>query len=300
MQLPKDCSPALASLGAIDRSGEGYREDPSNYVALRRIQCYRLFRVSGLDAFLDAVVQALPDERIVMGARLKRLPSIVRKLEREREMRLSRMADILGLRILCSSIRASDRVIKSLQASPHFRRMLDYRQAPRDTGYRACHLIFRLEQFAPSGNVIRVEFEIQVRTFYQHLWSLVSESMGEQVKEGAGPKTARDYLASLSVAILARENEQPEELQETFSEVGQARDLLLVRMRAGRQIAMLPFGTHYDRAVLHMLAWEEDLNDGPTETLLLLGVGNLKSLGRTHATFLGMTSIPLPDWMPQV
>ena len=299
MQLPEDCSPALASLGAIDRSGEGYRNDPSNYVALRRIQCYRLFRVGGLDAFLDAVVQVLPDEPVVMGARLKRLPSIVRKLEREREMRLSRMADILGLRILCSSVRASDQVIESLRSSPHFQRMLDYRQAPRETGYRACHLIFRLEQATPLDNVIRVEFEIQVRTFYQHLWSLVSESMGEQVKEGAGPQSTREHLASLSAAILAREQEQPEELQEAFSEVGQTRDLLLVRVRAGRQLAMLPFGTQYDRAVLQMLAWEEDLNDGPTETLLLLGVGNLKSLGRTHATFLGMTSIPLPDWMPQ-
>jgi hypothetical protein len=54
--LPFDCVNWLVSRAAIDRAGDDYRDDPTNYSALRRVQCYRLFRLTGLDAFLDPIL----------------------------------------------------------------------------------------------------------------------------------------------------------------------------------------------------------------------------------------------------
>jgi ppGpp synthetase/RelA/SpoT-type nucleotidyltranferase len=297
MALPSDCSQFVTSASAVDRNAEFFREDPTNSVALRGIQCYRLFRVAGLEAFLDAVVEALPNENTLMGARLKRVPSILRKLEREQRMRLSRMADVVGLRILCGSVEAAKHVTDALRNSPSYLTSHDYRSNARSSGYRACHLIYSFLQEGTGGTPLRVTGEIQVRTYFQHLWALVSESLGEQVKEGAGQQETREYLARLSAAIARREESRPDEVQQEFSVQSDSRDLLVVRMPKGSSPIHLKFGREYRQATAQLLRWESDPGGGATETLLLLGIGNLSNLARTHATFLGMRDVPLPRWM---
>lgn len=297
--LPKDCIDWLTSRKAVNRAGEQYRQDPSNYAVLRKVQCYRLFQLCGLDSALDAVVGSLPRFDVLVAARLKRLPTIVRKLQRQPEMQLSRMADVIGLRVICSSYAAAREIRESLIRSEIFVRELNYWDQARDSGYRACHLLFRQErEVARGGLQMSVDFEVQIRTYFQHLWSLVSESFGERVKEGGGPQAISAYLRELSTVIRHREDGAPSDRQIDFPELPQDRGLLVVHFTEGGEPTSIPFGHDYERAVSRLFAWEESLDGAPGDTLLLLGVGDLGKLGLTHASFLGMKRIPLPSWMP--
>jgi hypothetical protein len=141
--------------------------------------------------------------------------------------------------------------------------------------------------------------EVQVRTFYQHLWALVSESMGEQVKEGGGDDEQRRYLADLSHAICKREEANPTEHQRSFP-VGTASEVIVARLGRGTdRPVLLPFGNDYGRAISQLINWEDDAAVGFSDCLLLVGATGAKGLGYTHSTFLGMNRVSLPQWMPQ-
>jgi hypothetical protein len=152
----------------------------------------------------------------------------------------------------------------------------------------------------PDGrDNINVDYEVQIRTYYQHLWSLVSESLGEQVKEGGGQPEVREYLSHLSRTIRDWETSNAGVIQQTMPALSPEHKLTVVRVHGDDIRHFLQFGKDYQAAISMLLSWEEDLNKGDAETLLLSGVGAPKNLGTTHASFFGMKNIPLPEWMPR-
>jgi len=125
----------------------------------------------------------------LMAGRMKRTKSIIRKLSRELNggMDLSRMSDIVGLRLVTTDVEEQNSILKTItQNIPLARDPYDYRH--RETGYRAIHLI-------AGSSSHRVE--IQVRTVAQHLWADESERLGEQVKEGRMDTDTQRHLDSL-------------------------------------------------------------------------------------------------------
>lgn len=295
--FPEDCSRWLTSRSRVDRAGEQYRSDPTDYSALRQVQCYRLFRLLGMDIALDEVCEVAASEDSIVSARLKRLPTIVRKLDRFETMCLSQLADVVGVRIVCSSLFEAKRIAADLRKSELFKRELDYWSSPQETGYRGSHIILRARQTAEnSETTLTVEFEVQVRTYYQHLWALVSETFGEQVKEGSGPDDVREYLVSLSRQFEDWEEHNKNVSQTDLPAVTDSKKIVVVRINKDGQLQTLSFEQRYSSAFKQLIHWEEDLSDGRVETLLLVGVGGGKLLGWTHASFLGKTTIPLPTW----
>jgi hypothetical protein len=212
------------------------------------------------------------------------------------------MVDIIGFRLVCDTPNAAKDTAQLLTNSALYRRTQDYCDQPQASGYRAYHVLLRDTQEVPSGgHRIAVHFEVQVRSYFQHLWALVSESFGEQVKEGAGPEHVRKYLLDLSDAIRKREENNCDEVQTSLPMSSKARGIVVVRMsNKGQDKQMLAFGDDYSASTRQLLNWEESLADGAEGTLLLVGTGDVKNIGRTHAAFLGMKSIPLPDWMPRL
>lgn len=111
-----------------------------------------------------------------ISARLKRLPSIKRKLL-ESSMRLTQMQDILGFRIIVSNIDEIYRIEKVLknffynnnQYSIVYCDTYDYIKNPKPDGYRCIHLILKAED--------RYYIEIQIRTKIQHLWATTLETV---------------------------------------------------------------------------------------------------------------------------
>jgi ppGpp synthetase/RelA/SpoT-type nucleotidyltranferase len=214
-------------------------------------------------------------------------------------MELSRMADVIGLRIVCESVALARKITDELRSTQSVASIQDYWESPQETGYRAYHIICRRSQRRPDGREnISVDYEVQIRTYFQHLWGLVSESLGERVKEGGGRSDVREYLSRLSRVIRDWEISNSDVTQHALPELSREHKLTVARVHEGTVRQFQQFGKDYQTAISLLLSWEEDLNKGDAETLLLSGVGEPKNLATTHASFFGMKNIPLPEWMP--
>ena len=302
IRYPEDCADWLTSKNKINAVGEKIVTEPLSYSLLRQLQCYRLFRLFSLDNYLSSVVAFAGEHNSLISARLKRIPSIVRKLSRSPKSQLSRVADIIGIRVVCESLSETHQFAQQICNLNTFERKNDYLHTPQETGYRAFHIILRMEEKVPSAKVSFVfDVEIQVRSYLQHLWALTSESFGEQVKEGGGSLQKRNYLLTLSKCIREIEDEDPDKSHGGFAERSAKPHVAVVK--TNRETTGNPsinrYGEDYMAAVRQLMAWENSLSEGIADSLLLVGVGNLKTLGYTHAAFLGMTDIPLPRYLSE-
>jgi len=130
---------------------------------------------------------------VIVAQRLKRLPTILDKLNREPGMKLVRMEDIGG----CRAVVPTPQNVRDI--ADHLRRrrkkeivrLRDYMAKPKpETGYRAIHLV--LEKFGRR-------IEIQIRTQSQHNWAEHVEAVdrrnhGLQLKAGRAPAEVQRYF----------------------------------------------------------------------------------------------------------
>jgi len=162
---------------------------------------------------------AREESQPVVSQRLKRVPTIAGKLLREPAMKLSRMADIGGVRALLPSQAAAYVVARRLRKNWTITRFRDYVSEPKEDGYRALHLINR-----HRGRLI----EIQLRTPNQDAWANVVETLSRDafpgLKFGHGPVELREvlndfagYLAQEDLGLVSNE-EALEMMKERSSE----------------------------------------------------------------------------------
>ena len=137
----------------------------------------------------------------IVAQRLKKAPTIADKLIREPRMKLSRMADIGGVRAVLPSQAAAYRVAGHLRKNWTITRFRDYVAEPKADGYRALHLINR-----NRGRSI----EIQLRTPHQDSWANVVEVYSRTffpgLKFGEGPQVVKDFFL-LSGEIRAEDDQ---------------------------------------------------------------------------------------------
>jgi putative GTP pyrophosphokinase len=131
------------------------------------------------------------EDRIVVTQRLKRLPTLIEKLGRESGS-VTQMHDIGGVRAVLPTLRHVSLVRRRLLKSWTIIRERDYIERPKDSGYRAVHLIVRR-----SGYVV----EVQLRTFVQDLWANTVENLGrnlgQDLKSGTGnPQVLETFSAT--------------------------------------------------------------------------------------------------------
>jgi hypothetical protein len=110
-----------------------------------------------------------------IGMRLKREESIRDKLIREPTMKLSKMQDIGGCRVILRSMEEVNDLI-ALYANDDGITLTDYVAAPRVSGYRGKHIIWKFEGESGEGSDYKpIRIEIQVRTELQHCWATAVE-----------------------------------------------------------------------------------------------------------------------------
>lgn len=110
-----------------------------------------------------------------IGARLKREESIRGKLLREPTMKLSKMQDIGGCRVILQDMKQVEDLV-ALCAEDHGITVTDYIAAPRVSGYRGKHIIWRFEGEGEEDTGYKpMRIEIQVRTELQHSWATAVE-----------------------------------------------------------------------------------------------------------------------------
>lgn len=112
-----------------------------------------------------------------IGTRLKREESIREKLVREPTMKLSKMQDIGGCRVILRDIKEVDNLV-ALYANDDHISVTDYVEnpGPRVSGYRGKHIIWRFEgEGEDDAGYKPMRIEIQVRTELQHSWATAVE-----------------------------------------------------------------------------------------------------------------------------
>lgn len=208
----------------LQKLGKRLRGEPAA-ADVQLLNSYRRWFDPALLGSAFAINQALADYApdYLLSGRAKRTKSILRKLVREPSMDLSRMTDIVGLRIIVADLDAQNRVIDRLGLALTTAAVHDYRTP--DRLYRAVHL-----------HAVHDErrFEVQVRTLAQHLWADESESFGEQAKEGAMSDQVTSFLTQLRDACAAiDEGRAPPEFTSGLgiARAPLARGLVLLRQR---------------------------------------------------------------------
>jgi putative GTP pyrophosphokinase len=85
---------------------------------------------------------ARESKQVLVGQRLKRMPAILNKLSRFESMRMSQMEDIAGCRaILPGGAPEVAGVLRRIRRNWEVTFLRDYVAEPKDTGYRAIHVI---------------------------------------------------------------------------------------------------------------------------------------------------------------
>ena len=121
------------------------------------------------------------DPRALVAQRLKRLPSIIAKLQRFPTMQLSTMQDLGGCRAVVQTVSNVDRLVKIYEETPTrsaiFVRKKDYILNPKPDGYRGVYLIYKYQGRSQNGAFCGLKLEVQIRSRFQHAWATALETI---------------------------------------------------------------------------------------------------------------------------
>ncbi len=192
--------------------------------AFQVVQNYRsLFRVP-LSTFNASLRERLKHRKIraeFVAQRIKRLPTILDKLQRFKDMQLHRMQDIGGLRAVLPDMKALDALYQAYTGNqrkgrPFLHELIrkdDYVSFPKPSGYRGRHLVFRYHnEREEMSDFDGLTIEMQFRTKLQHIWATAVETfeayLGEKFKYSMGNADWLEFFALLS-SSFALEEKQP-------------------------------------------------------------------------------------------
>lgn len=216
----------------VRRAGEVLKQDPSISLeefekAFNTLSVWRSLHSYPINTFQALIRKKIKDLDILdalVAQRLKRAPSIIRKLERFPKMQLDRMQDIGGVRVVVGCIKDVYSIHSSLTRArikhqavlpPH-----DYIASPKSDGYRSLHQVFRYySDTHPELNGLSIE--VQIRTKLQHSWATAVETLGiiekSSFKTGEGSESIKKFF-KLSSAIFSIEENLP--VLDEFKEIG--------------------------------------------------------------------------------
>jgi hypothetical protein len=271
------------------------------------------------------------DEHALIAQRLKRVPSILSKLRRFPQMRLSRMQDIGGCRAVfgtAAEVRAVRLDYARSQQQHEFVGEKDYVSTPKSSGYRGIHLIYKYSsKRTPAHNGRLVE--IQLRSRLQHAWATAVETVGtflqQSLKSSEGsepwlrffsvtssafalvegtpavpdtpldPGTLRDELSALAAQLQVRKK---------LSAFGQALKIAEdTQMKSAQYflLSLMPTQSHLsvygytkqqlDQATTHYLEIEKSQANLPGAQTVLVAVDSLSALKRAYPNYFLDTEV---------
>jgi ppGpp synthetase/RelA/SpoT-type nucleotidyltranferase len=151
------------------------------------------------------------DPQCLVSQRLKRLSSITQKLIRFPTMKLSQMQDIGGCRAVVQNIPRLNHLRRHYSESQMRHPLIrtdDYVAAPKLSGYRSVHLIYRY-QSDRSDTYNGLQVEVQLRTKLQHAWATAVETVGtlqrQALKSSQGSEDWLRFFVLMGSAIAIRE-----------------------------------------------------------------------------------------------
>lgn len=138
------------------------------------------------------------DKKSIVVKRLKRTPSIIKKLRRFNSMKLRNMQDIAGCRSILSSTKNVQKVKRELNKKREYR-VRDHIKKPKPDGYRGIHLIGKIKS---KDNGTQYSVEIQLRSKIQHSWATAVEIIdlftNQALKSNEGKQDWLDFFKYIS------------------------------------------------------------------------------------------------------
>ncbi len=155
------------------------------------------------------------DKNAIVAQRLKRLPSIILKLNRIRGMKLARMQDIGGLRAVVPNLSKVYKLknnYENTNFAHNLHKIMDYIENPKISGYRGIHLVYKYKNFR-NKLYDGLFIELQIRTQLQHIWATAVETMGTyldfSLKSSEGPAEWLAFFSLVSSAFAHMEGTNP-------------------------------------------------------------------------------------------
>lgn len=154
-------------------------------------------------------------EDIIVAQRLKRLDSIEKKLQREDGMKLYRMQDLGGCRVVLPTldeVYSFSRKYETSRIRHEQKKVNDYIVNPKASGYRSLHMVYRFHSDT-AGKEIFNEYnmliELQFRTHLQHIWATAVETFGlftnQELKASEGADYEKRFFVLVSSLFALRE-----------------------------------------------------------------------------------------------
>ncbi len=208
----------MASKGEINRSGELLSKARAGVISISNqdklaatsiVEDFRKgfgYPLTKVSSGLRAMVQQVSSE-VLVAQRLKRMSQIIHKLERFPGTNLARMEDIGGCRAVVETLGEIELLLERIQRNWDIVRMRDYVESPKQSGYRAIHLVTERD-----GHRI----EVQLRTRGQQAWANVVEKIGARyqvpLKDEIGPEELIHWLRLVAENIAYKDrSEKPPE-----------------------------------------------------------------------------------------
>lgn len=292
--------------------------------AMAILSLWRSLHVYPINAFntlLRKKIKQLNLKSPLIAQRLKRTPSIIKKLQRFPHMDLSRMQDIGGLRIVLSSIDDVYKLHQAIIKSNHEPLLppFDYIVKPKDDGYRSLHQVFKYKSKAHT-QLDGLQVELQIRTKLQHAWATAVETLG--LIEKSSFKTGEwthDYsqFFKLASALFAYHEKQPilqeladldiqtiitklNELEQKLQIFAKLQGLILTAKHgdtkaeyhlmeldlSNNTVNLIPFNkAQFELAEQFYKSREIDTKDNPNIELVLISVGSIKDIKKAYPNY---------------
>ncbi|MFB6349932.1 RelA/SpoT domain-containing protein [Moraxella sp. ZJ142] len=199
----------------VKKAGETLAADPKDSTAMEVLSQWRSLHAYPINAFQPLIrkhISKLGLKETTVAQRLKRTPSIIKKIQRFDGMNLARMQDIGGLRVIVKTIDDVYRLHNSLISGKHQHKPLlppkDYIKQPKADGYRSLHQVFKYSATTHSESD-ELNIELQIRTQLQHYWATAVEILGlienASIKTGGGSDEHKRFFKLASVLFAKQE-----------------------------------------------------------------------------------------------
>ncbi len=207
----------------IDRAGNVLAGKPDPKInqnsAIEILENFRSIHIHPLIVFRMSLIRKSKtiSNTALISQRLKRAPSIVNKLKIQKNMSLSQMQDIGGLRVVLDNLEEVYTLRDMIREGENqtafkstFSKETDYIEKPKESGYRSIHLIYKYDRKVTLDRQCRIE--VQIRTKIQHAWATAVEVIGtylmQPLKQSFGDEELLELFKDISKAFILIENNQ--------------------------------------------------------------------------------------------
>ena len=184
--------------------------------AIEMISDWRALHLPALDELLSSLLLLLKENKIrdfSVSRRLKRISSILNKLDRNPKSGLGTMQDIGGLRIVVRTMDTLNKVLMVLLNNvpnnfEYTKPPINYIVSPKDiSGYRSIHFVYKYH--SDNKDLDGMKIELQLRTKLQHSWAMAVETAelitGTALKSSQGEEEWLTFFKVVSSLFAIKE-----------------------------------------------------------------------------------------------